>query len=290
MSISSAPAPRATPQRKHRTMGNLAALALHGPTSGHYANDRVFVERLSTQFVRSVPTTKADTVTFSFADRVAAWMSGWGTELRQLKEMQLDDPLGPDGSRTSEVSRLTRLHRRSLVLVGAEGVVLNKDGFRPDGELKDLSPPQLVRAMSDMMLKAHVDAAYGMSYARASAKEIRDFFRMMHDEHQLSLLERLVLTFGADDEFTEEQRDVLLGRTPRAELDQLLGRAPPAPTRAARHAPSPTTMTTSEDGAPAAARADEAVPPGRPTQTFSSFHAEPGSPQWRQAQDLANRI
>lgn len=279
-------------------MGNLAALALHGPTKSHYVNDRVFVERLSTQFSRSIPSHKADTVTFSFADRVAAWMSGWGKELRQLKEMQLDDSLGPDGTRMTEVSRLTRLHRRSLVLVGAEGVMLNKEGFRPDGELKGLSPPDLVRAMSDMMLKAHVDAAYGMSYARATAKEIRAFFRAMHDEHQLSLLERLILVFCADDEFTEEQRDVLLGRTPRARLDQRPG---------GRQAP--TTTTSSEDAMPrrspprtSAARRDdddggvrpESMPesgrPAPPAQAFSSFHAEPDSPQWRQAQDLANRI
>ena len=110
-------------------MGNLAALALHGPTKSHYVNDRVFVERLSTQFSRSIPSHKADTVTFSFADRVAAWMSGWGKELRQLKEMQLDDSLGPDGTRMTEAS--AHAPPSSSVLVGAEGACSTRRASGP---------------------------------------------------------------------------------------------------------------------------------------------------------------
>lgn len=218
---SAAPPPPRTAVKKHHTLGNLADLALHGSRPAHHMDDRVFLQHLSSAAARGVPSTKLDTVSFTWSDRAAAWLSGWGRELRQLKEMRLDDALQADGTRAADPSRLVRVHRLSAVLAGAEEALVrraNPTAVAADGDLRGLTSAQLVRAMCDMMRRAHFEAtAFGLSYARASAEEIRDAFDAFHDEHELTLFERLYLRFATTDaDFSQAERDTLLGRSPGA--------------------------------------------------------------------------
>jgi len=198
--------------RKKGTFGDLAALALHGENSLR-ADDNAFLQRFSTGFTRAVPTSKLDSVTFNFGDRVAAWLSGMGTELRQLKEMQLDESqVQADGSRTREPSMATRLHRRSVVLIGAESTIIQRErGVGGNGEFTSLTGPMLIRKMTSMMLRAHFEAiVFGRTHGKASAAELRACIEELRLEHELSFLDRLFLRFS--DSFDEMEKAELLNR------------------------------------------------------------------------------
>ena len=198
--------------RKRGTFGDLTALALHGDDKLR-ADDITFLQHFSTEFPRAVPVSKLDSVTFNFGDRVAAWLSGMGAQLRQLKEMQLDEPVQPDGQRTRQ-STLTKVHRRSLVLVGGgESLAHKQRGLLHSGELSNLSGPALIHSMSSMMLRAHFEAiVFGKTNGKASARELRESFETLRQEHHLSWFDRLIIRFSEG--FTDIEKLELLDRLP----------------------------------------------------------------------------
>lgn len=213
----------------NQTFGELAHLAIDGGSKQRpAANDKTFIQSLANVFTRTVTPAKLDTVGFTFSDRVAAWLSGFGKELRQLKEMQLESPMDPDGH-TPTTSRLTKIQRRSLVLVGAEDTLIRRaNGAIADSELRLLSGPGLVRKMSELLLKAHYQAVvFGESNSKASAQEVEHTFTAIGQDHSLSFVERVYLWLSG--EFSEEEKEVLLARTTGGIRSAEAGNAPPAP-------------------------------------------------------------
>jgi len=223
-SIGNVNRPRASlaEQNKRGTFGDLTALALHGDTRLR-GDDLAFLQRFSSGFARAVPTAKLDSVTFNIGDRIAAWLSGTGTELRQLKEMQLDDPLDSDGSRPRQPSTVQRIRRRSLVLMGAEETSAQKQrehGVVGSGEFTSLPGPKLIRRMAVMMLRAHYEAiVLRRAQGRATAREVRQQIEVLRQAHSLSFLDRCFLR--VTDSFSEEDRlELLLGRQPGVEKSE----------------------------------------------------------------------
>jgi len=186
-------------------------------------NDAAFIKQLSIAFSETMPPKTLDEVGFTFSDRIAAWFSGFGRELRQVKEMQLEDPVGPDGNAPTP-SRLTKLQRTALVLVGAEDTA-NRDETAADSDRRALSSPGLIRKMTDSLIRKMTDmlmakgapseaAASGRSSSKTSAQDLTHKVAAISEDHDLSCLERLYLRFTG--EFTEEEKDLLLGRTTAA--------------------------------------------------------------------------
>jgi len=189
-------------------------------------NDAAFIKQLSVAFSEAMPPKTLDEVGFTFSDRIAAWFSGFGRELRQVKEMQLEDPVGPDGNAPTP-SRLTKLQRTALVLVGAEDTA-NRDETAADSDRRALSSPGLIRKMTDSLIRKMTDmlmakgalseaaapSAHGRSRSKTSAQDVMRKVASISEDHDLSCLERLYLRFTG--EFTEEEKDLLLGRTTAA--------------------------------------------------------------------------
>jgi len=186
-------------------------------------NDAAFIKQLSIAFSETMPPKTLDEVGFTFSDRIAAWFSGFGRELRQVKEMQLEDPVGPDGNAPTP-SRLTKLQRTALVLVGAEDTA-NRDETAADSDRRALSSPGLIRKMTDSLIRKMADmlmakgalseaaapSAHGRSRSKTSAQDVMRKVASISEDHDLSCFERLYLNFTR--EFTDEEKGLLLGRT-----------------------------------------------------------------------------
>ena len=203
-----------------------AAYALHGRQKLHF-DEQTFVQHLSSAAVEVTPPAKLDSVTFNFTDRVAAWFGGFGRELRLLKEAHLDDAVQADGSRVS-VSTYTRFRRLSLVLVGGEESELNRvnaaSTHRVSGGLQRATGPEMLRAMTDLMLRAHYEAvAFGTPCAHDPdlvADDVVGVVDDLRDEYPLGFWDRLYLRMC--DGFTPAEKDLLLERgeyRPRAVSD-----------------------------------------------------------------------
>ena len=199
------------------SVGEVAAIALHGAQQVRN-NHQTFIQHLSSAVAMAAPPAKLDTVQFSVADRVAAWLTGTGRELRLLKEAHLADAPQADGS-TAPVPRLKRLRNLALVLLGAEESAIDRGVGSLDGELFGASPPALVAGMVDLQRKAHVDAAvYSMSRAhKADAADIVGTVDDFLPAYPLSFWEKLYLRWGGGD-FTDDEKAVLLGTVPAAAI------------------------------------------------------------------------
>ena len=179
-------------------------------------NDAAFIKQLSIAFSETMPPKTLDEVGFTFSDRIAAWFSGFGRELRQVKEMQLEDPVGPDGNAPTP-SRLTKLQRTALVLVGAEDTA-NRDETAADSDRRALSSPGLIRKMTDSLIRKMADmlmakgalseaaapSAHGRSRSKTSAQDVMRKVASISEDHDLSCFERLYLNFTR--EFTDEEK------------------------------------------------------------------------------------
>ena len=202
----------------------LTALALHGDQ--HSLGDEcTLIQHLSSAVAQSTSKAKLDTVNFTLADRASAWLAGTGSELRQLKELQLSDAptRNPDCSLHVEPpSRFSQLRNRALVLLGAEDWETNREVGTTEGALYGRSSSGLVAGMVDLQLKAHVEAeVYKISRAeRATAEEIVETVDDFLPAYPLSFWDRMYLRWFGGDEFSDDDRDVLLGRVPVAALVQ----------------------------------------------------------------------
>ena len=195
--------------RKDGSLGSLAAIALHGSQKVRN-DDATFVQHLSTSVARHAPPAKLDTVRFDLFDRVSAWLTGTGTDLRRLKELHLSDAPTADGM-PARKSTIVTLKRRSLVLLGAEERAISRD--EREGNF-GRGPPGLVAGLVDLQLRAHVDASvYGMSRSQtATADEITTQMQDFLPAYPLTFFERLYLRLSG--EFSEDDKDILLGRVP----------------------------------------------------------------------------
>jgi hypothetical protein len=209
---------------KQASVGTSAEVVLHG-SQRIRTNNATFVQHMSSAVVESSPPEKLDAVSFSFADRVTSWFSGFGKELRQLKEVHVSEPIGPDGE-VPKLTRFERVRRRSLVLLGAEERLVDRGVGAAENELSGISPAGTVRAMTDLMLRAHFEAeAYGTSRApRVDAEHILETVDDFRTHYPLTFWERLYLRFCSD--FTREEKEILLGRkTPQGAAQEELARA-----------------------------------------------------------------
>ena len=138
-----------------------------------------------------------------------------GRELRQLKEIQLDDPGEADGSRQRQTSTITKIHRRSLVLVGAEETMVQKQrAGHGTGDLTSASGPAIISSMTSMMLRAHFEAAvFDKSQGKASAAELRKQVEDLAEHHGPNCLDRAFLLFT--DAMTESEKAELRHRYPQ---------------------------------------------------------------------------
>ena len=123
---------------------------------------------------------------------------------------------------TEPTTRFEELRKRALVLLGAEEWDIRRAVGTTEGALYDRSPAGLVAGMLDLQLKAHVEAeVYKMSRAeRASAEEIVNTVDDFLPAYPLSFWERMYLRWFGGDEFSDDDRDILLGRVPVAALVQ----------------------------------------------------------------------
>lgn len=123
---------------------------------GRSDHDRQFVQHLTRAVVRVAAAERLDAVRFTLADRVAAWLTGFGSVLRQLKEVQQDDPLRPgEPNRHGRAATFRRLRRRCLVLLGLE------PHSRAVGRLSTARADELLDAMVDELLHGTVRARSG---------------------------------------------------------------------------------------------------------------------------------
>ena len=205
--------------REVGSLGDVAALVLHGAQKLN-PDDATYIQHLSSAVAKVAPSQKLDTCGFTWADRFAAWFTGYGRELRQLKEVQLSDAPGADGLIPTP-SALTRLRRRSLVLIGAEARAIDRGVGAQEGELGSGRPDGVVRAMLDLMLRAHFEAAtYGQTSSDSlDADDLLQTVKDFRDDYPLSAVERLYLR--ACGGFTEEEKAILLENAKKLEALRL---------------------------------------------------------------------
>ena len=238
---------RAQSSRRSGDFNDMAAMALHGKQK-FYFDEHTFVQHLSSATVQMAPPATFDAVSFNFTDRIAAWFSGYGKELRMLKEAQMEEPLQPDGTAVT-VSTMTRFRRRSLVLLGGEENELNRtDPAALAKRERNADGPALLRAMSDLMLRVHYVAFQsGAPCAHdpdVSAADVLGVVEDLKSEYPLTFWERMYLRVC--DGFTENEKDMLLERgeyakaRPAAEFSRSAAGTLIDPTAQHGHAPSDT--------------------------------------------------
>lgn len=274
MELDLPPAPGRT-LTKRGTLTDVTSLALHGENRLRI-DDIAFMQRFSTLFSRGLPAKRLNTITFNFGDRVAAWLSGFGKELRLVKEMQLEIPIDdtqaevslsrqslPSGSHQSPA--MSKVRRRSLVLMGAEDAAIRRREGRINhaGEFADLRSPKLVERMAATLLQAFVDSTRRHRHSieehgRATPKELQDAVEALSQAHPIGCIDRLYLWLT--DTFTPDEKAELLGRRPRA--------PPPGPPPDAEQAvvmESAEATADSEDIVAGSRRASGAASPTRST-------------------------
>ena len=154
-------------------------------------SDHFLLRRMGEVIVRTTSLDHMDAVHFTASDRAAAIASGFGRELRLLKEMHLDAE-GSAAPRASRASFADKARRKSIALLG-----LQRRSKRAHGHLKDDGTSAgFVRGMAATIVDEEIEAL--KRERRSSVYERRGAGKLSSDEivEQLKKFKDVRLTAG----------------------------------------------------------------------------------------------